>query len=231
MTNDYPVIPLITDNKLVGVANSSTHAFVVATLQGSLDSLPANSYLQRPEYWHSLKGCIPQFADAEAFAGLTIVSEEVVELFERYGIPLTVDLSPDVFAYESGLRSPEYTEYEFPGQEVEYAPLRQFRFGRIEERLQLGHDFNVLLDAWCDANLRHVNPLLGLAEMYLMYRLYTDFVEKFSRQLEKSGEWSEDLYTARRYALSPTEKGTPEILSSAYNYEGMMEKFGYHHVW
>lgn len=226
MTRTDSTFPVVSDNKLVGISDGPQHPFVVSELRGELNPLPAAASPRKPKPIRRMKGKLPEFADAKVLSDLTIVSDELVGLFEQYGVPLTVDLSPDVFTYESGLVVSKQAKRLFPEAELDYSQLRRFRFGRLEEMSQLRREFDAFLEVWFDANLRNVNPRLGVAEIYLIHRLYLSFVDKFAPELPVD----DGLYIARRYALSTPEKAR-QGLSFNPEYESLMEKFEYHHVW
>lgn len=226
MTRTDSTFPVLSGNKLVGISDAPQHPFVVSELRGELEPFPAEASSRKPKPVRRIKGKLPEFTDVKALAKLTIVSDELVGLLEQYGIPLTVDLSPDVFTYESGLVVSKQVKRLFPEAELDYSQLRHFRFGRIKEMPQLGRNFNTFLEVWFDANLRNVNQRLAVAEIYLIHRFYLSFVDKFAPELPVDG----GLYAARRYALSTPEKAR-QGWSFSPEYEALMEKFGYHHVW
>lgn len=147
-------------------------------------------------------------ADAK---NLVIVSSELLQLCEQYGVPFRVSISDKEFAYSS------------------HADVRRFHTACKDDIIHLKRLFLAFLRTWVDVNIKTVNPYLTSHERSLIEHLLKSFINNiFPEDVEKAGLTMKYLQMVR-YVIVASEQFRKLWPNSAR--EAQMKQYGFHYIW
>jgi hypothetical protein len=158
--------------------------------------------------------------EQDTASSLIAVSDELVSLFDRYGIAFTAELS-ELLTYEPALR--------LPGATLE---LRNFRLLAEKEVFRVWSHFLCLVDTWLDAYATKSSEVAAdVEERQLMQTLLTQFVEAVPYTAFQSLGWSVERKNMIRYMLAPADIRVEYPYWQQGEIEAFMAKHSYRHMW
>lgn len=158
--------------------------------------------------------------DEDVVDSLVAVSDEWLQLLDKYGVPFTeVSLGPVV--YEPGLFVRENA-----------LPYHNCQLFVGADGFNLWQCFVRLLDVWVETYVRPVDALPAeVDEVLLMGRLLTQFQEVSGSSTFAHLTWDAALETALAHVFMEPERRV-ELQDRVFAArEQLLTKFGYHHVW
>lgn len=151
---------------------------------------------------------------------LIAVGEELVGLFDKYGIPFTAEMSEQL-TYKPRLKRSNMNPR-----------LRSFRLLAETEVFQVWSHFLCLVDAWLDMHATKSNAFpVSVAECQLMRELLTQFVEAVPYAAFNQLSWNTERKNTVRYMLAAADIRADFPDWQRKEFEASMVSYGYHHVW
>lgn len=160
-----------------------------------------------------IAGSTPKFSN-QALTETALVSVEMIDLFDKYGIAFTTELSEQVFAYEP---------------ESAFAMLQKFRFIHTDSLDDVCVAFVKFMHVWIDVNSRNMNPSLDKFEVLIVRSLYKNYQDYSAERRFESAVWDKGLKDLLTYMLVVPSKR--RIVKPDAKREMLMELYGLHHVW
>lgn len=209
---------MVVDKQLVGFIDMPSEPFTWVRFQfnhfnGSSKPLPAGGM-------DSIVTSPRMVFEEDTAASLIAVGEELVGLFDKYGIPFTAKVSEQL-TYKPQLRRSNMNP-----------KLRSFRLLAEREVFRIWDDFLRLVDVWLDAHAtKPAAAAIDTAECQLMRELLMQFVEAVPYAAFNQLRWSAERKNAVRYMFASEDIRAEVPAWQRKELEASMVSYGYHHVW
>lgn len=227
MSQDHPSC-VVADGKLIGFFSMPSTPFVWLGFRDNQVDTPISHFngstgyygTNRKYLFHRLVvSAAREFRTVEDINPQAGMSDELVQLFDKYGIVFAVELSEQL-AYETGRLS---------GQKNSLRNVRLFDVGDV---WRVWKSFMRLLECWLDT-YGHSAPVKPSAvEVLLMRDLMLQFVDIMPKQYLADSGWNPSWVLMLKHMFTPPEIRAiipPNVLEVR---DELMSTLGnYHHFW
>jgi hypothetical protein len=163
----------------------------------------------------------PELTVDEGSVGFMVaVSDELVGLFDKYGVSFPVSMS-------------EQLTYEAAGSMGDVVVVeRSCRLLFAADVFSVWQCFMQLLNVWVDLYVRVVSPVpVEVGEVRLMRMLLAQFMDAAACSSVAYVSWDDDVNAVLFHLFSPSEERAELDAQEFAERERLMSRFGYHHVW
>lgn len=204
----------IVDDHVVGFFGAPTNPFAWVELWDEpghpLHPEVKVSEEQKANSLELISSDLPDVNAADA-KNLVIVSSELLQLCEQYGIPFRVPISDKEFTYGA------------------HTDVRKFHTAHTDDIIYLKRLFLTFIQTWVDVNIKTVNPDLTSHERSVIEHLLKSFINNiFPEDVEAAGLTMKYLQMVR-YVIVASE-GFRKLWPNSAR-EAQMEEYGFHYIW
>lgn len=184
---------VIENDRLIGFVGMPAEPFMWLRIQMSKEDPYSLQVLKRSGEMNAIIAA-PEgvFSEATAISSVA-VSEELVQLFDKYGVPFPVDMS-ELFAYHV---PPAWDLVE---------QKREFRFVNADDLRQMQVSFIRLVDVWLDVYAPVKSTVkVDEAEMHVLQAMVMDFMMQAAYGVFVNHGWSQERMVLVRHMFTPSE--------------------------
>lgn len=207
----------IVDDRLVGFRTMPADPFVWAWLDIS-DSDEVQELLDNPERMdHIVVGPVGEFSEDLAVS-VVAVSEEVVQLFDKYGFPLSA-IPPELIVYDSAVSWGK-------------SQRRSFRFLGNDNLFWVQKNFVLMVDAWLELHASTGSTVhADNEELHLMRTLTMEFMSSHAKHILEHLGWDEQRQFLVRQLFTPgwMLRGMADAAFEAR--DALFDQAGYRNLW